>query len=358
MVGSQARVLLTIALLWSVDSVAAADNMHMVPVAVETVKFSDYQPKLTLSGAIAARRLVDLSFRISGQIVERTVDVGSRVNPGDILARIDDSEQESNLRAAQASRDAANAQLIEMTGRFDRQKKLLVQGFTTRSQYDQAEQQWRTAQGTLTSADSQLANARDELAHTELRASVAGVVTSRAIEVGQVVQAAQTGFVVAEDGPRDAVFDVQETLVSHGQPGMDVTITLLSNPQVQAEGKIREISPVVDAKTGTVKVKVGIANTPAEMALGAIVTGSVLMLPRKVVILPWTVLASDKGRAAVWQVTPVTNVVTSVPIKILSYEREKIIIESGLVEGEIVVTKGAQMLRSGETTIVIGASGQ
>ncbi|MBK3746215.1 biotin/lipoyl-binding protein, partial [Paraburkholderia aspalathi] len=171
MVGSQARVLLTIALLWSVDSAAAADNMHMVPVAVETVTFSDYQPKLTLSGAIAARRLVDLSFRISGQIVERTVDVGSRVNPGDILARIDDSEQQSNLRAAQASRDAANAQLIEMAGRFDRQKKLLVQGFTTRSQYDQAEQQWRTAQGTLTSADSQLANARDELAHTELRAS-------------------------------------------------------------------------------------------------------------------------------------------------------------------------------------------
>lgn len=337
-----------------VDAAKAADNLHMVPVSVEKVQLSDYQPKLTLSGSIAARSLVDVAFRVAGQVVERSAEIGKRVNVGDVLARIDDAEQQTNLRSAQASRDAAQAQLVEASANFERQKKLLVQGFTTRSQYDLADQQARTAQGTLTSAESLLSNARDELSYTHLLSPVAGVVTARNVESGQVVQAAQTAFSIAEDGPRDAVFDVQETLVSHGRPGMAVSISLLSDPSVEAEGKIREVSPVVDAQTGTVRVKVGIAETPPEMALGAIVIGSVHMPSRKVVILPWSVLTSDKGRPAVWRLAADTNVATSVPVRVLRFESEKVILESGLEAGEIVVTKGGQMLRSGEVTDVVG----
>lgn len=345
-------------LLSTASAAKAADNLHIVPVAVEKVQLADYQPKLTLSGAIAARSLVDVAFRVAGQVVERSAEIGKRVNVGDVLARIDDAEQQTNLRSAQASRDAAQAQLVEATANFERQKKLLVQGFTTRSQYDLADQQARTAQGTLTSAESLLSNARDELSYTSLLSPVAGVVTARNVETGQVVQAAQTAFSIAEDGPRDAVFDVQETLVSHGRPGMAVSISLLSDPSVEAEGKIREVSPVVDAQTGTVRVKVGIAKTPPEMALGAIVTGSVHMPSRKVVILPWSVLTSDKGRPAVWRLAADTNVATSVPVRVLRFESEKVILESGLEEGEVVVTKGGQMLRSGEVADVVGAAVQ
>lgn len=337
----------------SVAPLAARADSTVVPVAVIRAQPSDYQPKLTLSGAIAARSLVNVSFRVNGQVVERMAEVGAHVEKGQILARIDDVEQQANMRVAQASKDAAQAQLVQAQASFRRQQALLAQGFTTRSQYDQANQALQTAQSTLSSAESQLGNARDELSYTQLRAPVAGVVTARNIETGQVVQAAQTAFSIAEDGPRDAVFDVQETLVNDARTGMGVTIALLANGAVSAEGRIREISPVVDAQTGTVRVKVGIAETPEAMALGATVTGTVHMEARKVIVLPWSAMTSDAGRTAVWRVTQDTHVATLVPIQVLAYEKERVIVAGGLNEGELIVSKGAQMLRSGEQTEIV-----
>lgn len=327
---------------------ARADELNVVPVAAVKAVASDYQPKLTLSGSIAARSLVNVSFRLNGQVVQRLVEVGQHVEKGQPLASIDDVEQQANLRVAQASKDAAQAQLVQAEANFARQKALLAQGFTTRSTYDQATQNLQTTQSALASAESQLNNARDELSYTELQAPVSGVITARNVEAGQVVQAAQTAFSIAEDGPRDAVFDVQETLVNHAKIGMGVTISLLSDVSISAEGKIREISPVVDAQTGTVRVKVGIAQTPPQMALGATVTGTVHMESVKVVVLPWSAMTSDAGRTAVWRLSKDSKVATLVPIKVLAYEKGRLLIESGLQEGELIVTKGAQMLRSGE----------
>lgn len=332
---------------------AHAEKSSRIPVVVTQSKLVDYQPQLTLSGAIAARSLVNISFRLNGQVVERMAETGQHVEMGEILARIDNAEQRANMRVAQASQDAARAQLVQSEASFKRQQALLTQGFTTRSQFDQAQQVLRTAESTLKTAQSQLSNARDELSYTELHAPVSGVITARNVETGQVVQAAQTAFSIAEDGARDAIFDVQETFVNHAKIGMDVTLGLLSSDTVQTEGKIREISPVVDAQTGTVRVKVGISQVPEQMALGAIVTGTVHMDGQQAVILPWSAMTSDAGRTAVWRVSKDTGEATLVPVTVLSYEKERVIVSPGLGVGELIVTKGAQMLRSGAQTEIM-----
>lgn len=336
-------------------SAAYAEMSGTIPVAVIKSELVDYQPQLTLSGAIAARSLVNISFRVNGQVVERLVEIGQHVNKGELLARIDNAEQQANMRVAQASLDAARAQLVQAEASFKRQQALLDQGFTTRSQFDQAQQILRTAQSTVSNAESQLSNARDELSYTELRAPVAGVVTARNVESGQVVQAAQTAFSIAEDGARDAIFDVQETLVNYAKIGMGVTLGLLSDEDIKAEGSIREISPVVDAKTGTVRVKVGISEVPPQMALGAIVTGTVHMGGQKVFVLPWSALTSDSGKTAVWKVAKDTKLAMLVPVQVLAFEKERVIVTSGLNAGDLVVTKGAQMLRAGAQTQITQA---
>ncbi len=78
---------------------------------------------------------------------------------------------------------------------------------------------------------------------------------------------------------------------------------------------------MVDAQTGTVRVKVGIAQTPHQMALGATVTGTVHMESVKVVVLPWSAMTSDAGRTAVWRLSKDSKVATLVPIKVLAYEK-------------------------------------
>lgn len=353
-----ALVLLTSGIVGGSGYVAHAEMSGTIPVAVVESTLVEYQPQLTLSGAIAARSLVNVSFRVNGQVVERLVEIGQHVNKGEVLARIDNAEQQANIRVAQASQDAARAQLVQAEASFKRQQALLEQGFTTRSQFDQAQQILRTAQSTVTNAESQLSNARDELSYTELRAPVSGVITARNVESGQVVQAAQTAFSIAEDGARDAIFDVQETLVNHAKIGMGVTLGLLSDEEVKTEGSIREISPVVDAQTGTVRVKVGISDVPEQMALGAIVTGTVHMDGREVFILPWSAVASNAGNTAVWRVAKDTKLAALVPVQVIAFEKERVIVASGLNEGDLVVTKGAQMLRTGaQTEIIQGLEG-
>ncbi len=183
-------------------------SAHRVAVSAETVKVTEYRPQLVLTGTVAARNLINLAFRASGQVTVRNADVGQKVEAGDLLARIDAVEQQAVLRSAQASLNAAQAQLVQATANYVRQQALLKQGFTTRGQFGTAEENKQRAESALISAQSQMKNAQDMMSYTELRAPRSGVVTARNIETGQLVQAAQTAFTIAADGERDAVFDV------------------------------------------------------------------------------------------------------------------------------------------------------
>ena len=139
-------------------------------VKTQTVAYTDYSPRVELTGEIKAQVQSDLSFRVSGRVIERNVDVGAHVTPEQALAQLDPQEQEANVRSAEANVQAAEAQLRQATSTFERQRTLLAQGFTTRANYDQAEQAFRTAQGSLDSARAQLATAREQLSYTTLRA--------------------------------------------------------------------------------------------------------------------------------------------------------------------------------------------
>src|SRR5208283_1093436 len=167
-----------------------------------------------------------------------------------------------------------------------------------------------------------------------------GIVTARNIEVGQVAQAAESAFGFAEDGPRDAVFNVFESIFAQRQSRKGIELALVADPKVTAPGKIREVSPVVDEKTGTVQVKVEIDPNAPEMPLGAAVTGRDYWRLENVVILPWTAMSEKDGHPAVWVVDPATQTVTLRPIVIAIFEKEKFVLREGLQTGELVVTEG------------------
>ncbi|MFD2184626.1 efflux RND transporter periplasmic adaptor subunit [Rhodoplanes azumiensis] len=314
-----------------------------LPVRAQEVRLLKDDQAFTLTGVVSARIQSDLSFRISGQITERLVDIGAHVDAGDVLARLDSKVQEADVAGAAAAVQAAAAKLRQVASVFERQKALLAQGFTTRRDYDQAEQAHRSAQAMLESATAQLATARDQLAQTVLHAASPGIVTARHVEVGQVVQPSSPVFSLAQDGPRDAVVNVHETLLGAG-PMDDIEIALISDPGIKARGEIREIAPAVNA-TGAVRVKIGIPETPAEMVLGAAVRVTAHPRQRDMVVLPWSVLASDDGRPAVWVVDRQSRAVALRRIEIEAYRNADIVVREGLRPGEIVVTSGAHLLR-------------
>lgn len=309
-----------------------------VRVLAQTVKMAEFASATSITGDIQARVQADQSFRVGGKIVERLVDVGDHVAAGQVLARLDPQDQRSNVENAQAAVAAQQAQSKLADLNYQRQKALLPKGYTSQSEYDQALASVRSAQSSLKAAQAQLANARDLLSYTELRASDAGVITARQAEVGQVVQATVPIFTLARDGERDAVFNVYESLFSHDVDGQRITVSLLGKPEVTASGKVREITPTVDERSGTLKVKVGLDSVPAEMSLGS-------------VVLPWSALSKVGEQPAVWLLDQQGKARLQ-PVRVARYASEKVVIDGGLEAGQTVVTVGGQLLHPGQVVEV------
>ena len=205
---------------------------------------------------------------------------------------------------------AAEATLKNATATFDRQKSLLAQGFTTQSSFDSSRQAYESARSSLSGARAALQTAEDALSFTDLKADADGIVTARGAEVGQVVAVAQSVFTVAQDGPRDAIFDVPESVIAQSPQGAapgEIEIVLVSDRSVTARGRVREISPAIDLARGTVRVKVALDETPPAMRLGAPVIGRARLTPRPVVVLPWQAFFSSGTKPAVWIVDRATR---------------------------------------------------
>ncbi|MEW6640446.1 MAG: efflux RND transporter periplasmic adaptor subunit [Pseudomonadota bacterium] len=323
-------------------------------VRTEVVALKERVASVTLTGDVRARVQAELSFRVSGRVTERLADVGAHVAADQVLARLDPTEQKADLDAATAAVTAAESQVKVATATFDRQKTLLSNGFTTRAAFDQAQEGLRTAEGSLEAAKAQLGTARDALGYTELRASAAGIITARNIEVGQVAEATQPAFSLAQDGDRDAVFDVYESILFAQTADDRVALVLVSDPAVKAQGHVREVSPTIDPKTATVRVKVAIENPPAAMTLGSPVSGTATWPPERRIILPWGALTAVGAAPAVWVVDAKSKVVALKPITVENYETGAIVVKSGLAPGERVVIDGGKMLSPGQTVTFDG----
>ena len=335
-------------LLSSCDDRSTNSAERVAFVRTEIVQLRDRQTSVTLTGEVQARFSADLSFRVSGRVVARFVDVGAHVDAGEVLARLDPAEQQADLDAATAAEAAAESQLRVAQANFDRQAALLVNRFTTQVAFDQAQEALRSAESNLEAAQAQLGTAKDALGYTELRTGAAGVITKRSLEVGQVVQAAQPVFTLAQNGDRDAVFEVYESIFFGDFNPDRISLALVSDPSVTATGRVREVSPAIDPKSSTVRVKVAIQNPPAAMTLGSAVAGMAKAKPAVEVTVPWTALMSFGSKPAVWIVDPTTKTASLKTIEIGSYEAGAVMVKAGLVPGERVVVDGGKLLSSGE----------
>ncbi|MFG1428853.1 efflux RND transporter periplasmic adaptor subunit [Roseixanthobacter glucoisosaccharinicivorans] len=322
-------------------------------VQVQAATLSSLASETTLTGQVSARVQSELAFRIAGRIAKRTVDVGDHVEAGQVLAALERTQQLSDVSAAKAGVAAAEASLREAAATYERQRVLLAQGFTTQPSYDRAKQALDGARAGLESAKAGLGTAEDALANIELRADAPGIITARNAEVGQFAAVGQPIYSVARDGPRDAVFDVFETLIGTSpQPDRVVEIRLLSDPSVRAIGKVREVSPTVDAANGTVRVKVGLDGSAAAMGLGAPVSGTGRFAPRDTIVLPWTAFFTAAGKPAVWVVDPQRKTVSLRQVEVQSYGTGELLLNKGLSVGDLVVTRGGQVLRPGQFVAV------
>jgi membrane fusion protein, multidrug efflux system len=325
------------------------------PVRTITIESGAEGETVSLTGQVRAKDQAGLAFRLDGRMIERSVNVGDVVKAGQVVARLDPLIQQNALRSAQANLAAAEAQLTEARLNFARKQQLVRDGWSTRAQFDTAEQVLQTAQAQVDSARAQLRTAQDQEGYTVLAADTAGVVTSVGAEPGEVVRAGQMIAQLARQGGLDAVFDVPEQLIRTGPRDPLVEIVLTNDARVRAAGRVREVAPQADSATRTFQVKVGIIDPPEAMRLGSTVIGRLKLTAPPGVTIPAGALTQADGRPAVWVMDPGSQTVSLRNVDVLRYDLAAVVISQGLETGEIVVTAGVQTLRPGQKVRVLGA---
>lgn len=343
-------------------SVAACDQApEPVPEPIRPVRVISVEPNAggeiaSLTGTIQAQEEVNLAFRISGRMTERTVTIGDTVDEGQLVGRLQSTTQVQAVQAARADLAAATGELARTTADYRRQQSLIADGFTTRVRYDEALQATRRAQSWVDTAEARLAIAEQELSYTELYADAPGIVTARGAEAGEVVAPGQMVVVLARKGGRDGVFDVPERLLQTAPLDPEVTVVLASDPEVRSAGRVREIAPQADPVTGTFQVKVGLVDPPGTMRLGSTVVGTMHLGEPAGIDLPSSALTSVDGVPAVFVVDPQTGIVDMRPVSLARHDLATVVVEDGLASGEIVVTAGVHALRPGQRVRLLGAT--
>lgn len=345
-------VMLPLVLLASCE---AQDDAQVPDVTHVRVVSSEMTPDLVRAsgtGEIKARVEGDLSFKVAGKVISRSVDVGDRVKAGQLLATLDPAVQQADIRSAEAAVASQAATLRMAASVLNRRKVLTQTGALSQQELDSALQEYRSAENDLNALRAKLETANDTLVQTELRADADGTITARTVEVGQVVQPSTTVFTLAHDGERDAVFNVQESAVSGGSTPLSIEVALVSRPDIRAKAKVREISPTIDRTLGTVRVKLAIENAPPEMSLGSAIIADVVMEKVERITLPWQSMFSKAGTPAVWVVDPATKAVELTPVEIERYDATNVVLASGIAPKTLVVVDGGQFLRDRQTVSI------
>lgn len=331
--------------LTACDDQKKAAEPYLARVSVEEAKFENDVTRASGAGEIKARIASDLSFKISGRVIERHANVGDHVKAGQVLARLDPAEQQADLDSAKAAVASQEATLMMTNAALSRREALTRTGAMSQQELDSALQAQKSAEKDLDAAKAKLGSSIEALKQTELLADADGTITARNVEVGQVVQSSTSVFTLAHDGERDAVFNVQESVISSNKQPLSLEVALLSRPNIKASASVREISPALNRSLGTVQVKLAIPNPPPEMTLGSAIVANVLLDQQQRISIPWQSVFSSIGKPAVWLVDPQTKTTHMKLVSVERYDASRVVLSGGLKPGDLVVVEGNQFLR-------------
>lgn len=343
-----ALVLPLIAILGGCKGEAKVEQEIVRPVRVAVAGEAVRGHALTYSGVVRPRIESALGFRVAGKIVERFVNAGDRVESGQVIARLDDTDLQLAANSAKAAVDAARSRCKVASDNLERGKALLPKAIISQAAYDTRRNEMDAAVSALESAEAQLRQAANAVEYATLRAGKAGTVTAVMGEPGQVVSAGQTIITLAHAGEPEIAIAVPEQDAGHLAIGQQAKITLWAGSRANIEGRIREIAGQADPASRTYAVRIAVSGSPQIMRLG--MTASVALQINdedEGVVVPLTALTESEGGPEVFVVDPANEAVRKTPVSVGGIAGDGVRITNGLHAGEVVVTAGVQFLRDG-----------
>lgn len=336
------------------------------------------------NGYVVARTKAAVSAKIPGRLAMLNVSEGSRVEKGEIIARLDNADYAAAVGQAEAEVASAKATLIETQSDRDQAQREFVrvrdvhaqnpnlvspqEVENAESRVQQANARFSAQSARVEAAAAGLRVVQANLENTYIRAPFSGTVLRKEAEVGEVVAPSVGGgltrgavVTMADLGTLEVEVDVNEAYISRIQGGQQARITLDAYPDTAFRGSVRQVVPTADRQRATVQVKVTIVDRDpriltemgakveflqAPRPAGAEGGGANQPVERPRIIVPAEAVRSDNGRDVVWIVRAGRLQSRDVDAGPVSGNFREI--RSGLSGGEQLLVAGVETPREGQ----------
>lgn len=231
-------------------AVTAANAPRLATIAVDSGPAAREQQ---VDGVLEAVNQATLSAQTSARLIALPVDVNDKVQAGQLVARLRDTEQRSGLDQAESAWRMAQARMVEADKSYERVKEVYAKRLVAAAQMDAATAEHDAARAALNAAQAARRRAAEQLAYTEVRAPFSGIVTARPVQVGEAVMPGQPLLVVQAPGAMRAVADVTQQMAEALRKAGKASILLADGRRLDAAAVT--VFPNADPGTQTVRVR-------------------------------------------------------------------------------------------------------
>jgi RND family efflux transporter MFP subunit len=360
-----------------------------VQVRVQPAREASLERTVTVTGTLAAEDQVAMGFKVAGRIETIAVDLGSRVTPGQTIARLAPVDFQLRVQQAEAALQQARARLgLDPKGTSDqvdpektavvrqaravldeaslnhgRVKTFVDRGISSRAELDSADaalkvadgryedaiEEVRNRQALLIQRKTELDQARQEMVDAVLLAPFAGIIRERTVSPGQYVNAGAPIATLVKMHPLRLQADVPEREASNVKVGQQVKVRVEGDSTVYA-GRVVRVSPAIDEQSRSLRIEAEVGNESAAIRPGSFATGDIVVAgATPAILVPTSAIVSFAGVEKVLTVNG--EKVVERRVELGRREGQAVEILKGLTAGDRVIVEPGNLV-DGETVKV------
>ena len=327
--------------------------------ALLTITRQDVAIEETYSAAIRGRQDIAIMPQVIGTLTELRVVEGERVKKGQVLFVVDQVPFRAQVETSEANVKVAEAGVATARLVYESKQQLFAEEVISQFDLQTAENNYLSAQAGLAQANAALVIARNNLNYTEVKSPSDGVVGTLPFRIGALVspQMPQPLTTVSDNAVMYVYFSMTEnqwlSLVRRYGSKEEalrqmpaVALLLNDGSRYEREGRIETVSGVIDPQTGTVSVRAAFANPDGLLTAGG--AGNVVLsrTQANAIAIPRTATFEIQDKVFVYRAVDGHAVATQVAVSRLNGGKTYVV-ESGLQEGDVIITEGVAMLKDG-----------
>jgi len=373
MIYQPVRAALTVLMLPTLLALAACEEEKVAeepvvrPVKAMKVTGSEAFRQRLFSGRAKATNEVNLAFRVQGQLKKLPVNVGDELKKGDLVAQLDPATYKAEVDRQIASLKRAEATHTNDVLTLKRNRILLDKGHVSEARVDRFIAAESRSSAEVAAAKAAVKQAQLDLGFTDIQAPFAGRIVATYVENFEDVRAKQSIARLLDSSSIEMVVDIPESLISYAPQVEGIIVVYDAFPEHKIPATIKEIGTEASETTRTYPVTL-IMDQPegakilpgmAGKASGKPPTGSAAAESRSRIEVPTAATFSDgeNGKTYVWIVDEASKMVSRREVSVGDLTDYGIEIQSGLEQGEILVTAGVHSLREGQQVRLLGQDG-